>query len=359
MLETMRERAGRALAGTPIAAPLEYGIDTVYGVLHPDLLRSGATQDEEIRDLPGDDLVAEAGWIATRAETIAAPADLVWAFVAQMGWGRGGFYAYSFFDPRHLGDARGILPRLRHPGGRRLSTGPRRDHGPWRVVRLEPGRRRSSIRSRPDRPESTRIAAAVVDRRGLRRRAGRSSDDEAARARVAFAGRAGRSAPALGPGDTASCSARCCGNPPGGARLPKRAATKAPKVAPRGRVRPQRRAPRRPVRGGSRAAAGAAASTAAELNLPLENPLEADDEAAGRRCVCAAMGAPTWPARRSSACSMLTPPTPLDHWGLAAQLFDRRALAPLPPPATPRRRPPRHRPDARPSWGVRQIRILR
>ena len=142
MLETMRERAGRALAGTPVAAPLEYGIDTLYGVLHPSLLVSGSTGEEQERSLPGDDLVPDPMWIATRAETIAAPAEHVWPFLAQMGWGRGGYYAYSFFDPRHTTDARGIVPRLQDlRAGDVLLDGPGCDEtkGAWKVAAIEPG----------------------------------------------------------------------------------------------------------------------------------------------------------------------------------------------------------------------------
>ena len=142
MLEAMRERAGRMLAGTPLGAPLEYGIDTVYGVLHPGLLRSGATKEEEARALPGDDLLTDATWVATRADTIAAPADVVWPFIVQMGWGRAGYYAYSFFDPRHTADARGIVPRLqRLKVGDVWLDGPACDEskGAWRVRVLEPG----------------------------------------------------------------------------------------------------------------------------------------------------------------------------------------------------------------------------
>lgn len=143
MLETMRERVGHALAGTAVGAPLEYGIDTLYGLLHPHLLRSGASPQEEAGSLPGDDLVTEPMWAATRAETVKAPADVVWAFVAQMGWGRGGFYAYSFFDPRHTADARGIVERLQElKVGDVWLDGPGCDEtkGAWRVVALEPGR---------------------------------------------------------------------------------------------------------------------------------------------------------------------------------------------------------------------------
>jgi len=143
MLETMRERVGHVLAGTPVAAPLEYGIDAAYGILHPQLLRSGATREESAKELPGDDLVPEPMWAATRAETVQAPADAVWPFIIQMGWGRGGYYAYSFFDPRHTADARGVVPRLQLlKVGDLWLDGPGCDEtkGAWRVAAVEPGR---------------------------------------------------------------------------------------------------------------------------------------------------------------------------------------------------------------------------
>jgi len=143
MLETMREHVGHAIGGTLVAAPLEYAIDTAYGVRHPDLLRSGATRDEETTTLPGDDLVAEPMWVATRAETIQAPAATVWALVVQMGYGRGGYYAYSFFDPRHDADARGIVAGLQDlKVGDVLLDGPGCDasKGAWKVAAIEPER---------------------------------------------------------------------------------------------------------------------------------------------------------------------------------------------------------------------------
>jgi hypothetical protein len=61
-------------------------------------LRWGATDDEVNRALPGDALVGHADIIATRGVTIAAHADAVWPWIAQLGQGRGGFYTYDFLE---------------------------------------------------------------------------------------------------------------------------------------------------------------------------------------------------------------------------------------------------------------------
>lgn len=54
-------------------------------------LRWGATDQEFDEPLPGDDLIAGADLIATRAITIRAAPDRVWPWLAQLGQGRGGF----------------------------------------------------------------------------------------------------------------------------------------------------------------------------------------------------------------------------------------------------------------------------
>lgn len=59
------------------------------------LLTWGATASEVSAPLPGDDLVADADLVATRAIGIAAPARDVWPWLAQMGQGRGGLYSYD------------------------------------------------------------------------------------------------------------------------------------------------------------------------------------------------------------------------------------------------------------------------
>jgi hypothetical protein len=58
-------------------------------------LRWGATETELRAKLAGDDLIADADLIATRAITVRCPADQVWPWLAQVGQGRGGFYSYD------------------------------------------------------------------------------------------------------------------------------------------------------------------------------------------------------------------------------------------------------------------------
>jgi hypothetical protein len=58
----------------------------------------GATPDEAVSDLPGDDLVPEPDLVTTRAISIAAPPAAVWPWLAQMGPDRGGVYTYDWIE---------------------------------------------------------------------------------------------------------------------------------------------------------------------------------------------------------------------------------------------------------------------
>lgn len=60
----------------------------------------GADPDEAARTLPGDDLVGAAKSSDTRGITIEAPAELVWPWLVQMGYGRGGWYSIDQLDMR-------------------------------------------------------------------------------------------------------------------------------------------------------------------------------------------------------------------------------------------------------------------
>jgi hypothetical protein len=103
-------RTRRALL---LAAPVLY-----FAAIRPRLLGWGASRQERRQPLPGDDLVA-ARWQTTRGITISAPADQVWPWLVQMGYGRGGWYSYEWLerligagDFAGGGSARRVLPEL-------------------------------------------------------------------------------------------------------------------------------------------------------------------------------------------------------------------------------------------------------
>jgi hypothetical protein len=61
-------------------------------------MRWGATDAEVAADMPGDAIVHRAQFNATRAITIAGAPERVWPWIAQLGYGRGGFYTYDLVD---------------------------------------------------------------------------------------------------------------------------------------------------------------------------------------------------------------------------------------------------------------------
>ena len=106
------------------------------------LLTWGATPGEVAAPLPGDELLAEADIVSTRAVTIDAPAAAVWPWLVQMGSGRGGAYTYDWIEnlfglDMHSADE--ILPQFQHlAAGDDLPLG---HNGPaMRVEILDPPR---------------------------------------------------------------------------------------------------------------------------------------------------------------------------------------------------------------------------
>lgn len=61
-------------------------------------MRWGAAAREASAAMPGDEVVARAQFIATRAITIDARPEDVWPWIMQLGYGRGGFYTYDLID---------------------------------------------------------------------------------------------------------------------------------------------------------------------------------------------------------------------------------------------------------------------
>jgi hypothetical protein len=119
--------------------------------LRPWCVRWGTTAAERLMPLPGDEVVPVARYRMDHAITIAAPADSVWPWLAQVGQDRGGFYSYDWLE-RAFGDhvrnadrihpewqerAVGDLVRATQPDylGGRLG----RDLG-WHLLRYEPPR---------------------------------------------------------------------------------------------------------------------------------------------------------------------------------------------------------------------------
>ena len=76
------------------------GAAALYRVaLRRRILDWGTTAEEAEAQLPGDELLAQADDIATRAITIDAPASAVWPWLAQMGPApRGGAYTYDWIE---------------------------------------------------------------------------------------------------------------------------------------------------------------------------------------------------------------------------------------------------------------------
>jgi hypothetical protein len=78
-------------------------------------LRWGATEAEVAEAMPGDELVPEPSFSATRAITIDAPPEAVWPWIVQIGYGRAGWYSYDLFDNAARPSAAQILPEHQHP----------------------------------------------------------------------------------------------------------------------------------------------------------------------------------------------------------------------------------------------------
>jgi hypothetical protein len=101
----------RGLGEVALASPL-FLFAPLYRRRH---LRWGATDAEVARVMPGDELVAEPSFNATRAITIDAPPEAVWPWLVQIGYGRAGFYSYDLFDNAARPSAERILPEYQEP----------------------------------------------------------------------------------------------------------------------------------------------------------------------------------------------------------------------------------------------------
>ena len=103
--------------------------------------RWGATDEEFTASLPGDDLIRHPDAQVTRAISISAPADAVWAWLVQIGADRGGFYSYDRLeDLFRLGIHRAneIVPEWQHRSVGDLVYGDAKGRGGWYVMDARP-----------------------------------------------------------------------------------------------------------------------------------------------------------------------------------------------------------------------------
>lgn len=77
-------------------------------------LQVRATSAEKALALPGDDLIPHPIGVVNHAMTIHRPPNAVWPWLAQMGSGRAGWYAYDFIDNGGHRSADRILPQYQN-----------------------------------------------------------------------------------------------------------------------------------------------------------------------------------------------------------------------------------------------------
>jgi hypothetical protein len=106
-------------------------------------IRWGATDDEVARPLPGDEIVPRRRNWSTRAITIAAPAEYVWPWIAQIGQGRGGLYSYDWLENLagcDIHSTNQIIPEFQYlEVGDVIRLGPE-GYPAYPVAAVEPGR---------------------------------------------------------------------------------------------------------------------------------------------------------------------------------------------------------------------------
>jgi hypothetical protein len=88
-------------------------------LIRPSQLHWGATAQEVDRAMPGDDLVANPTFVATRAITIRGRPEDIWPWIVQMGYDRAGYYGYDLIEnlgsKTGLRSAASIVHELQHP----------------------------------------------------------------------------------------------------------------------------------------------------------------------------------------------------------------------------------------------------
>ncbi len=83
-------------------------------IIRPWQLRWGATDEEIARAMPGDNVIHNPTFVATRAVTIDTPPESIWPWLLQIGCRRAGWYSYDWIDNLGIPSATRIIPELQH-----------------------------------------------------------------------------------------------------------------------------------------------------------------------------------------------------------------------------------------------------
>ncbi len=104
----------------------------VWFVYRPWALNWGATDAEIARAMPGDSIITNATFSATRAVTVYATTDHIWPWLVQLGYRRAGLYSYDALDNDGIPSAEHIIPELQ-----KLQVGDSIPIGPGFLVKVD------------------------------------------------------------------------------------------------------------------------------------------------------------------------------------------------------------------------------
>lgn len=109
-----------------------------HSVLHALADQFGAPDAvEKSRELPGDELLTDAGGQFTHGITIRAKPDAIWPWLVQMGCRRGGFYSWDALDNGGEPSAREVHPELMKLAVGDVIPTTREGDGGFEVLRLD------------------------------------------------------------------------------------------------------------------------------------------------------------------------------------------------------------------------------
>jgi hypothetical protein len=83
---------------------------SIWFVYRPWALTWGSTDEEIARSMPGDEVLQDPAFNATRAVTVEATPEEIWPWIVQIGYRRAGFYSYDSLDNDGIPSSERILP---------------------------------------------------------------------------------------------------------------------------------------------------------------------------------------------------------------------------------------------------------